>query len=158
VKLLNNVGFMRLAAGHIVEAAELFAKAAARGALAGDPNEALVLRCNLAAAAAGLGRYPEAIAWCDEAIADDRPTVGQPGALAVFLPQAGWSNSPFVVTWPRGRSVAVATKASAIAALDDPSAVDLATALTSSDDSSWCKVVARAISERVGRSGLEAEA
>jgi tetratricopeptide (TPR) repeat protein len=118
--LLNAVGFMELASGHLVDALELFERCAAAGGLAGkDRDDNFVLMANLSAAAAGLGRYPEAIGWLDQIIANAPDDLVLHGWLSVFGPDPSWVHQPTLVEDPHIKTIGLLSKAGVLSRQGD---------------------------------------
>jgi DNA polymerase III delta prime subunit len=162
-RFTNNLAFMELASGHVVEALELFTRLAAHGGLVvGRPlSDRLTLLCNLAAATAGSGRHVEAIAWADECLHLRSETEGRdviPGVLAVYLPDPEWPKMPRLVENPDPFQIALATKAAALAAIDDDSAVELAREVADAVGSRWPSDVLEAVGRKLRRPDVIAEA
>jgi len=151
---LNNLGFVRLTAGKFDGALIALEQAATRGGLedSRDLREQQILRCNLAAACAGLGQYSGAIDWCDQVLALDSVPEQQepPAVLVAFTPDPDWQQHPMTVTRPDPELIALATRASAQACLGDATAAATAQALTNRTSAAWAKRVRAAIIARLG--------
>lgn len=120
--MMNNFAFVELSAGNPVEAYELLSRAATRGGLGPGRRVPvrLTLLCNLAAAAAAVGRYVEAVSYADDALAleivqgRERASI-----LCVYSPDPAWIQHPLLVEHPNEHRVALGTKAAALAMMGD---------------------------------------
>jgi len=155
VRFANNLGFMEMAEGHLVEAVDSLHRLATRGGLAPERRllDRTTLLCNLAASCAGTGRYVEAIAWADQCLelrTADGPELTS-GVLPVYLPDPEWPHKPRMVMSPDPFQIAAATKASALAAMDDPHSIDFAIEVAEAVGSSWPADVLEAIGLKLRR-------
>jgi hypothetical protein len=151
--LLNDLAFIRLTRGHIVEAFELFERCAAAGGLdwKRTPSHRAILLTNLAACAAGTGKYVEAAAYADDAMAAVAAgsDEAQAGWLVVYRPDPEWPKKPTLVQDPDVSVVALATKAGALAAVGDREALSLATDVLELCGEPWARDVVRSVEQRL---------
>lgn len=165
LRFTNNLAFMEMAAGHMIEAVDRFSRLATQGGL--FPTRSLddrtALLCNLAASCAGAGRHVEAVEWADRCLelraeADAKAEDVTAGVLAVYLPDPGWPHQPRLVENPDPFQIATATKAGALAAMDNPSAIDVAREVADAVGARWPSDILEAIGRRLKRPDIIAEA
>lgn len=155
VRFLNNLGFMDMAVGHMVEAGDSFNRLATLGGL--SPSRSVLdqatLLCNLAASCAGLGRYVEAVAWADQCLALRESTTEKltAGVLAVYIPIPDWPHKPRMAMSPDPFQIAAATRAAALAAMDDADSVDIAVEVVETVGTTWAIDLLEAIGWKLRR-------
>jgi AAA ATPase domain len=160
--LLNNLGFIRLAAGQLVDAIDTLERSAVRGGL--DASRDTLTRCtlllNMAAAAAGVGRYPEATTWAEQALelAGDDGHLDRPGALVPFGANPDWARAPSPVINPEVTHIARATLCAIRAASGDREAADDARDLAREINSPWAFRHFADVADRCKRPDLGEEA
>jgi hypothetical protein len=157
---LNNIGFVELAAGHLVEALTLFERAAVRGALREDRDliERAVLMCNLAACHAGLGQHVEALRWTTAVAELPEDSDLDAGVLIVFTPDPDWAKAPVVVRQPSARSIALGSRASVLAVMGDQTAVAIAKGLVSEVPERWSIELLQSVANQFDDTNAMAEA
>jgi hypothetical protein len=162
LQLLNNYGFMELAAGHLVHADDLLQRCAARGGVQPnrDPLQRAILLCNLAVTAAGQGRYPEGSRWLDdlETTLDESNLALRAGWLVVFTPDPDWPHEPKLIVDPDVRAVSRMTRAAIMAASDDASAMEVATETAEQYPDRWVFECLAAVATRLRLTDVAAEA
>lgn len=157
LSLTNDLGFVELCAGHLVEARDLFQQCAVNGGLSErqEPGRRAVLACNLAAAHAGLGEYVEAREWASSAlefVADDPDA--RASALVVFLPDSEWAKHPRTVEDPIIIAVARGTMIGALAAQGDLEALHEATQLAETERETWVLELLVAVALKLGATAV----
>jgi hypothetical protein len=154
ISFLNNLGFVRLAAGHLVDALSSLEQAAVHGGISDtrEVSDRMVLLCNLAAASAGLGSYTEALDWCDQVAGLELQTTETRSAavLSVFTADPDWPKQPVLVRNVDPVLMALGTRASCQACLGDEAAVETAASLAARSSSGWARRVQRGIALRRG--------
>jgi len=153
LELMNNVGFVELASGHLPQALELLERCAVSGGLAEsrDAMWRVILLCNLAAATAGVGRYVEAERWSEQATGLVNAVNGPAGWLVVYSPDPDWSKAPELIDHPDPGRVAAGTRAGAMAARGDQAALEVARDLSDELDEPWADRLLHAIERALGQ-------
>jgi hypothetical protein len=153
LQLLNDLGFMELAAGHLVQADEFLQQCATRGGIS-ETREALqrlIVLCNLGVVAAGQGRFVEARDWFGKVDAHQQnAAIEHAGWLVVYTPDPDWPLAPKLVTEPEISAVVRMSEASVLARLGQAEALDMARTVAEGIPDRWVFEVLESIAQALG--------